>query len=110
MIIYFLGILVLSCLFLKISRAGPTEFRVLEFVPDGLETDDISFATLIDHTPPAPLPDVFTICWRTKTSFARYTSAGADYLSIPLKPGENFMAFTQRNNATHTRILGKYFI
>ena len=108
MIIYYLGILVWSCFFLKISAAGPTEFKVLEFVPDGLETDEINFATLTDHTPPAPLPDVFTICWRTKTSFARYSSAAADYLEIPLKPGERFIAFTQRNNATHTRILGKY--
>ena len=109
MTIFPLGIFVLSFLLLEFSGAAPTEFRVLEFAPDGVETEEINFATLTEHTPPTPLPDAFTICWRTKTSFARYTSAAADYLEIPVN-GDRFIAFTQRNNATHTRILGVYIL
>ena len=82
------------------------DFRVLEFAVDGLKTNPISFATLIEHEPRIPFPDVFTLCWRSRTSFA-HEFWGWNYIEIPFKPGERFMGLYLKDNATHSIIAGR---
>ena len=102
-----IGVFVFSCLFLSCFCALPKEFQVLEFALDGIEHNPLSFATLIDHKPSTPFPDVFTFCWRSRTAFARYMWSW-NYVEIPLRPGERFMALYQKDNATHSHIGGKH--
>ena len=83
----------------------PREFHVIELSIDGVETDYTNYATLTGHNPSVPFPDVFTLCYRSLTSFDRYMW-GANYLELPYVPGVRFLALNQRNNATHNHLLG----
>ena len=102
-------ILFLSFGFVKLNAEIKKEFQVLEFAVDGLETNPLSIATLINHDPRISFPDVFTLCWRSRTSFARYFWSW-NYIEIPLRPGERFMALHQRDNATHSHMQGEEII
>ena len=81
------------------------DFQVLEFSVDGLRTNPVSFATLKEHEPRIPFPNVFTLCWRSRTSFARDLSSW-NYIEIPFKPGERFLSLYQTDNYTHSSIAG----
>ena len=41
------------------------DFHVIELALDGIETNPKSIATLVDHEPNIPFPNVFTLCWRS---------------------------------------------
>ena len=82
------------------------DFQVLEIAEDGVQTSPLSVATLIEHEPGIPFPDVFTLCWRSRTAFAR-ESESWNYIEIPFKPGERFLTLYQLDYATHSRIEGK---
>ena len=83
----------------------PQEFHVIELSIDGEEADYTNYATLTGHNPSVAFPDVFTLCYRSFTSFDRYMW-GANYMELPYVPGVRFLAFMQRNNATHNHFLG----
>ena len=95
--------------FVRLDVAIKKEFQVLEFAVDGLETNPLSIATLIDHEPTIPFPDVFTLCWRSHTYFAPYFWSW-NYIEIPLRPGERFLALRQRDNVTHSEIYGEKIV
>ena len=99
-------ILFLSFGFVKLNAEIKKEFQVLEFAVDGLETNPLSIATLINHDPRISFPDVFTLCWRSRTSFARYFWSW-NYIEIPLRPGELFLALMLKDNVTHYEIRGE---
>ena len=82
------------------------DFQVLEIAEDGVQTSPLSVATLIEHEPGIPFPDVFTLCWRSRTSFAREFWVW-NYIEIPFKPGKRFMTLYQKDNKTHSKIGGK---
>ena len=82
------------------------EFTILEFAMDGEESSDVNYGVLKKHQPSTPFPDTFTICWRSQTMFQRNFWSG-DYIEIPYKPGERFLALYQENNATHSMLDGK---
>ena len=75
------------------------DFKVLEFAANGLDTNPTSIATLVNHEPEVPFPDAFTLCWRSKNSFSRGFWPG-NFLEIPFKPGERFLAVRMEDNAT----------
>ena len=102
-------ILFLSFGFVKLNAEIKKEFQVLEFAVDGLETNPLSIATLIDHDPKIPFPDVFTLCWRSRTSFARYFWSW-NYIEIPLRLGKRFLALRLRDNVTHSDIAGEKIV
>ena len=102
-----IGIFVLTCLSLNVRGTIPKEFQVLEFALDGIETNPLNFATLKNHNPTTPFPDVFTLCWRSRTAFGRYMWSW-NYIEIPLRPGVRFMALHQQDNATHAMFSGKF--
>ena len=66
------------------------QFQVLDFALDGLKNKPTIFATLTEHKPTTPFPDVFSICWRSRTTFRREHHS-SDSVEIPSKPGDVFI-------------------
>ena len=81
-------------------------FQVIEVAVDGVKTNPVSFARLEEHEPNLPFPDEFTICWRSRTSFARELWSW-NLIEIPYKFDMRFLAFYQVDNATYSHIYGK---
>ena len=85
--------------FLLVNGQIKKDFEVFEFAGNGLDADSTSFATLTEHQPDTTFPNVFTICWRSRNSYARGFWPW-NYLEIPSKSGERLMAFNLKDNAT----------
>ena len=93
------------CSLIEGVQSTPDKLTVYGFALNGRETDPINFANLT-NAPTKPFPDVFTFCYRVLTTFDRYFW-GYNYLEIPKKPGEQFIAFYQKYNETHPT---EYFV
>ena len=92
--------------FNSISGQIKTDFQVLEFAVDGYKTNPISFATLEDHNPGTPFPDIFTICWRCWVTFARDLFSN-NIVEIPHHPGQLFLKFYSVENGTDSLFYGE---
>ena len=103
---YWLLFWIAGATFIIIDGQMKKDFQVLEFAVDGIKTVPTSLANLTEHNPGTPFPDIFTLCWRSRTSFARGFWPW-NYIEIPHKPGERFLAFTLTDNATHSWFTGK---
>ena len=82
------------------------DFYVIELAADGIKTNPNSIATLIEHKPNIPFPDVFTFCWRSHTTFARDLWSW-NYIDIPSNPEKRFLGFSQYDNGTTSVFSGR---
>ena len=82
------------------------DFHVIELALDGIETNPKSIATLVDHEPSIPFPDVFTFCWRSCSTFVRDLWTW-NHIEIPSNPEKRFLAFYQVDNGTNSLMYGK---
>ena len=82
------------------------DFHVIELALDGIETNPKSIATLVDHEPSIPFPDVFTFCWRSCSTFVRDLWTW-NHIEIPSNPEKRFLAFYQVDNGTTSLMYGK---
>ena len=83
------------------------QFQVLDFALDGLKNNPTSFATLTEHKPTIPFPDVFSICWRSRTIFRRELHS-TDSVEIPSNTDDIFFHLLLWDNGTDTTFLGKF--
>ena len=92
--------------FLLVNGQIKKDFEVFEFAGNGLDADSTSFATLTEHQPDTTFPNVFTICWRSRNSYARGFWPW-NYLEIPSKSGERLMAFNfQPKGQCNNQLMG----
>ena len=82
------------------------DFHVIELALDGVKTNPVSVATLIEHKPNIPFPDVFTFCWRSRSTFARDLWTW-NHIEIPSNPEKRFLAFYQVDNGTTSVMHGR---
>ena len=103
---HLLLVLVGTVLFVCISGDINKDFYVIELALDGIETNPKSIATLIDHEPNIPFPDVFTFCYRSRSTFIRDLWTW-NHIEIPSNPEKRFLAFYQSDNGTNSIMSGK---
>ena len=84
------------------------DFHVIELAVDGIETNPKSIATLIEHEPSIPFPDVFTFCWRSRSTFVRDLWTW-NHIEIPSNPEKRFLALYLYDNGTFSSIQGQKF-
>ena len=83
------------------------DFYVLNFALNGFKSNPTSFATLKEHKPTTPFPDVFTICWRSRTTFARDIHL-FDFVEIPSQPGNVLLRLMAEDNGAVSWFSGKF--